>query len=139
MRMLASCRTPADGGYTLLEILFVLVLIGLVGSLVVPRLGGLYDSLVLAGERDDLLNALRDLPREARNRGQSIDLGTPEGFTDIAAGLGEAWSVSGSGRLRYLPSGFCTGGQVRLEHRSGRAWTYVLNPPYCVPTEAPRG
>ena len=64
-----SCRTPDPRlkGFTLLEVLFVLLLIGLVGGLVVPRVGLIYDNMVLRGEREQILRDLADLPWEAKS------------------------------------------------------------------------
>ena len=137
MRILALFPTPGSriAGYTLLEILFVLTLVGLVGSLVIPRVDVLYDRVALSSQREDALNALRSYPGRARSEGVLIDLSDAEGLGMLAESLGESWSITVSQGLRYLPNGFCTGGEVRLTHRAGSTWTYRLEAPYCAPKE----
>ncbi len=132
---LSRTRTSPEEGYTLLEILFVLVLIGLVGSLVVPRVDGLYDSVALSGEREDIINSLRDLPARARHQGLGFGMGGPEVQSLLTSGSSSGWTISASEGLRYKANGFCTGGTVVLSHESGRSWRYSLAAPYCVPEE----
>lgn len=137
MPMLDLSRTPTDpqGGYTLLEILFVLVLIGLVGSLVVPRVDGLYDSVALSGEREDILNSLRTLPQYARTEGLTLQVGSERARALLASDSLADWTIASDEGLRFMPNGFCTGGIVTLSHESGRSWRYRLDAPYCVPRE----
>lgn len=135
--MLVLHRTTASParGYTLLEILFVLLLIGLVGSVVVPRVDGLYDSVVLGGEREDILNRLRELPLVARHQGQEVSLSGATAQSLLPADSTLDWTLSASQGLRYRANGFCTGGTVTLNHGSGRSWSYNLEAPFCVPRE----
>ncbi len=135
MLMSGSYQTPSKprGGYTLLEILFVLMLIGLVGSLVVPRVDGLYDSVALSGEREDILNSLRTLSAYTRNEGVNLELDSEAARALLSAELSDGWSMSAEQDLRFLANGFCTGGAVILRHDSGRSWRYLLDAPYCTP------
>lgn len=137
MLMLGLPRTRSNvaGGYTLLEILFVLLLIGLVGSLVVPRVDRLYDSVALGGEREDILNAIRSLPAYTRNHGVALQLDSEQAGALIFREVSGDWSIATEEQPRVLANGFCTGGILTLSHVSGRSWTYSLDAPYCIPRE----
>ena len=122
-------------GFTLLEILLVLLIVGLAGTIVVPRVSVIYDNLVLRGERDALLRDIRALPLQARAAGRGF-IGVS---SDPASALTQHihvpmhWSVEFSDTLRYQANGFCVGGTVRLVHDSGAVWHYGLASPYCEP------
>ncbi|MEM0952932.1 MAG: prepilin-type N-terminal cleavage/methylation domain-containing protein [Pseudomonadota bacterium] len=137
--MLVIPRTPRNTtqGFTLLEILLVLVIVGLAGTVVVPRVSVIYDNLVLRSEREALLRDIRALPLQARAAGRSVVAASD----DSASSLGhiidvpEHWAVEFSESLRYQANGFCTGGAVLLLHDSGAVWRYGLAAPYCEPVQ----
>ena len=66
MRTWASCRPEpvsrqcATAGFTLLEVLVVLVIISMAVAVVAPRLQKTYESVVVSGERADVVRQLRD-------------------------------------------------------------------------------
>ena len=124
-------------GFTLLEILMVLLIVGLAGTIVVPRVSVIYDNLVLRGARELLLREIRALPMLAKARGSSFAsqpgrYGVPLG--DVVT-VPEGWSIEFSENLRYQANGFCLGGVVSLQHVSGTTWQYVLQPPFCLPEQ----
>lgn len=61
-------------GFTLLEILFVLSILGLLAGLALPRMTALYDSFQWAGERDEALRALADLGLTASRQSREFEL-----------------------------------------------------------------
>lgn len=107
------CRVTPARGFTLLELLVVLVLLGVVTGLVAPLAA---NSLAAARERAAAaeLRALIDgLPVRA------FAAGTPQTYDAAALGrlLGDlpaGWSVQLDAPLKYSLSGVASGGEVSL-------------------------
>ncbi len=136
MRMSASCP-PADAGagasagFSLLEMLVVLVLVASMAALVTPRLQVTYRALVLSGERAETGRQLARLPLLARASGRPIQVAK-----DDARGLGqllafpEGWRVRPLEPVAVAASGVCSGARVQVEVGAQRevAW---LSAPAC--------
>jgi prepilin-type N-terminal cleavage/methylation domain-containing protein len=133
MQMLASCRTPDSAGFTLLEILMVLLLVGLVGGLVIPRVAVIYDNLMLRGEREGIVRQVESLSWRALSDGQVILLGNAAQNAGAGLNLPEGWKIVASPTVAYLANGFCTGGKFSLHYLDERTWHYRLNSPFCKP------
>ena len=160
MPMLASSTppplegAPSSRGFTLLEVLTVLFIVGLVGALVFPNFPVLIDRIVNANERDSVIRSLNTLSYEAFARNQDYVLtGTYNDRTSGAADFEEAaifsgtsfrshgispaqiilpdgWTLSVKKPIFYRASGFCSGGSVQLN--TGIVTTeYVLSAPTC--------
>ncbi len=142
MLMLVSSPTRPERsqGFTLLEILMVLMLVGLAGSVVVPRVGGIYDNLVLRSDREELLRDIQGLPARAYAEGR-VYAARPQATTSNAIMLASAlevpsgWSLEFSEQLIYRANGFCGGGEMTISHEQDRRWRYILAAPFCVPVE----
>lgn len=120
MRTWVSCRpepAPGDGasaGFTLLEVLVVLVIISMAVAVVAPRLQKTYESVVASGERADVIRQLQRLPLIARQR-RGIDL--PPGSRELSGllELPAGWHVSPLQALRIEASGACHASSIQLE------------------------
>ena len=127
-------------GYTLLEILVVLALLGLLTGLAVPRLDRMFDSLRMAFERDDVLDAIADLPYLANRQGMSFELTRfpPEATADpanpqtVPLQLPDGWIVRATQPIRYAANGVCGGGELMLQY-AGQQFEVDLEPPLCRP------
>jgi general secretion pathway protein G len=133
MQMLASCRSPDSAGFTLLEILMVLVLVGLVGGLVIPRVGVIYDNLLVRGEREDIVRQVEALSWRALSEGQVILLGNTAQNARAGLDLPEGWKVAANPAVTYLANGFCVGGKFSLHYLETGIWHYRLRAPFCKP------
>ncbi len=130
---LSQTRSNRSRGFTLLEILMVLVLLGLVSSLIVPRVGLIYDNLVLRGERDQLLRDIHLLSIDANTRRSDIVAGVVQATGAQVMSVPDGWNVAFSDGLVFKSNGFCTGGVITLSHQSDRVWNYSLAAPFCEP------
>lgn len=123
-------------GYTLLELLVVLVLLSLVTGLIMPRLTTLYESAVRAYQLQDVLQQIAGLGYQAYQQGKSYRLGAPKlpDQTDsLSLTLPEDWQVSAEPAIEYYANGVCTGGIITLQHATfSQQWQ--LNPPLCQPS-----
>lgn len=104
-------RAPnAERGFTLLELMVVMVLLGLMAGLAYPRLFGRGPSLEQATQV--LVKDLRRAREEALAEGRArvLDLEA------LAAGLPAGFHLQGEGMpLVFLPNGAASGALLRLE------------------------
>ena len=135
-------------GFTLVEILVVVFIIGLMSALVLPRISVLFERLFVAYRRDDVLRQLADLgpravresralhlhstpdPEQAGSARRQSPMPAPE---DVRLNLPSGWKVVLDAPINYRFDGVCSGGRVTLDTGSQR-YAYRLSPPHCVPS-----
>lgn len=124
-------------GFTLLELLIVLALIGLVAAIVVPGLSRTYEAIAGSGERADVVRALEGLPLRVRASGRdlSIEPGDAKAF-DALLELPAGWRVALAEPLRIERSGLCRPSKVKVVGRDA-AETWTLTAPSCGVRDAP--
>lgn len=132
MHTLASQR---QRGYTLLEILVVILLIGLVASLVLPNLNKLYERGLAAYERNNLLRSLSAVSYLVYRQKKTTQLGTRPSSAETTPEpslieLPQGWEIAAEEPIVYLDNGVCLGGELTLIHGS-LSRHYRLIPPYC--------
>lgn len=129
-------RPPKGRGFTLLEMLVVLVLISVIAGLTLPRLSRLYDSTLYSFDRAQVMGRIEGLGLQALQQGSGISLG---GGADsdgklplLPVALPEGWHMSANPGIRFLANGVCLGGEVEVwtDHRKER---WRLSPPLCRP------
>lgn len=118
------------GGYTLLELIVVLAVLGLATALVGPAGFRMLTSWQLATERDTILDSLSALSLRAHERGRELHFDRGE----VAAGdlieLPEGWRLRLDEPLHVRANGACTGAQGTLETPS-RVFAIALDAPFC--------
>jgi len=124
-----------QSGFTLLELIVVLVLLGIIAVLVAPGLGGSLENAKLKTASRELLAALRVQRSEAITQGKIITLrfagDEPSyrvngGRVALAEGLSvvyQAASETGSHRLAFYPDGSSSGALLQL--RLGEGLRYI--------------
>ncbi len=133
-----QCPPDFRQGFTLLEVLVVLILLGVLTSLALPRLLTAYESIQAAYDRDEVLAQLGLLGYRALRLGRGFELGEypfppelpPERRAPLE--LPEGWSLRAEPPIRYQASGVCRGGQVELRYAS-QLYALDLKPPFCRP------
>jgi len=147
------CPGKTVRGFTLLEVLVVLVIIGLALAVAAPRLLTTYESVSFAMERESFEQALADLPYQAYSTRRDLVLGeikgppkigsrsireTPStfemwtGLEQVKLEIPASWRVDVPQPIVYRASGYCNGGKltVTVGDFSER---FVLLPPLCRP------
>ena len=135
MRRSATSQ-QADNGFTLIELVVALAIIGLGLSFVLPRMMAWVDRLAFSARQQRFEDALAELGSRARRSGRSVVLRS----TDLAPSSNEpppielpsSWSLTVEPPIAFRYDGICTGGKVRLSFPAGER-SYRLRPPYCRP------
>lgn len=126
----------AQTGFTLLEMMVVLVLTGFLLAVVVPNVQRLYDSMATASDRKALIGALNRLPLFVQERGLPYTLKQlpdqqleHEDFTQLF--VDKQAQLRAGQPIFISAAGFCPfGGEVELEMQ-GRVYSARLEPPRC--------
>jgi prepilin-type N-terminal cleavage/methylation domain-containing protein len=120
-----------ERGFTLVEILLVLVLLGLLLALAAPALGKLYARIGFNSTLQELIGGIGALPLLAYALGEE---GTLEELAARHLELPEGWSLVGGKDIYLRANGVCSGGTVRLVWPEG-ARVLELEAPFCSPQE----
>lgn len=106
-------KAASQAGFTLLEVLVVLVIISMAVAVIGPRLQNTYDSVTRSGERADVIRQLERLPLIAREkRGMQLEPGSSA--LDELLDLPEGWRVTTGQALHIEASGACHRTSVQL-------------------------
>ena len=103
--------TRAQAGFTLLELVVVLLLLALVAGLAVPNLERLYAGAVRSTERAYILDQLASLGRRAMQRGRAFVVVGSGDASRAAAG-----EADDPGPARRRPAGFALPPAARADH-----------------------
>lgn len=130
-------------GFTLLELLIVLALLGLATAIAMPNLERLYAAATRATERDYVLDQVAALGREAMLNGRAYvvfgnvppanpaQLARYADYETYVVDVPEGWRLAFDQPLVVLANGVCLGGALTLSHEGEEAVRVELAPPYC--------
>lgn len=119
MPISVSCRrnTPVPGfvpGFTLLEVLVVLVLIAGAIAIVAPRLERTYAAIVSSGDRAESIRQIERLPGIVRATGRPLELPARSDALAQLLTLPEGWRVETAGPFLIEASGACHGASLAV-------------------------
>ena len=125
-------RDPrASSGYSLVEVIVVLVLLSFVTSLVIPNLSSTLERFQFRSKQDEVLTQLSGLGYLAYQKQQAIVLYPGDDLDDLIE-LPEGWAIEIEGPIRYQANGICLGGTITLIYKQ-EAKEFLLTAPYCRP------
>ena len=135
MRRSATSQ-QADNGFTLIELVVALAIIGLGLTFVLPRMMAWADRLAFSARQQRFEDALAELGSRARRSGRSVVLRStdlpPSSNEPPPIELPSSWSLTVEPPIAFRYDGVCTGGKVRLSFPAGER-SYRLQAPYCRP------
>lgn len=126
---------PCRGGrgFTLLELVVVLALLGLATALVAPSGFRMIESWRRATEVDASLQAIAALGANAANTGRATELGPGEVESDARLGMPPGWVVHLDTPLRIQANGACSTAQGRIRGPGGYELPFETRAPFCTP------
>jgi prepilin-type N-terminal cleavage/methylation domain-containing protein len=124
-------REAARGkGFSLLEMLVVLALMGLLVALVAPAGFRMVASWRRATQAEDILGQLASLPDVARQGARPITL-SATGQDPAILTLPEGWRLELEGPLEVRANGACSGAEGVLIDEDDVPIAFALQAPYC--------
>lgn len=119
------------GGFTLLEMIVVLAILGLATALVAPSAIRGIDSWRRQAAMDELLDAIRGLPGQARGRGKVIVVNDETlGSATPPLRIAGDWTLAAPTPWRVRSNGVCEGGTLVVRNAVG-ARTISVAAPFC--------
>lgn len=122
-------------GFTLIEIIVVLVIVGLLTSIALPRLVTLYASIENSSQRSAIKDQVEGLGYLAYSTGKPIVLessaerGGQLKYYPLLLPAG--WRIDLPRPLHFSSLGFCTGGKLIINDPDGGKEAFQLAPPLC--------
>jgi prepilin-type N-terminal cleavage/methylation domain-containing protein len=131
MRTSVSCpRSKAAAGFTLLELVVVLALLGLATALVAPQGFRTIATWRRATDIDATLGALAALGADARTQGRRLSFEAGQLPPDALKGVPEGWTVVLDAPLVIEANGACRSASGELRE-GGYVRRFTLEAPFC--------
>lgn len=122
-----------DTGFTLLEMVVVLAIIGLATAMVAPSMIRSIDTWRRQSDVDALLDQVRGLPGHARATGLAIQISdTALQGEKTPLHIGQGWALHAPEPWTVQANGVCEGGRLQLVG-NGYARVLQVSAPFCEP------
>lgn len=126
---------PHSSGFTLIEVLVVLVIAGLLAGVALPKLFLISQRYSLAADRDTFLTNLGNLGYSAYTQGKTMELtsSSAENSSSPVLTVPNGWRIEVPKPIRFNFNGICSGGTLSLIGPDGTRENFQLTPPACQP------
>ena len=123
--MSAKASPPLKRGFTLLELLVVLLILGMASAVAVPQAGRWLDAAQLRGWRADLRAQIEQYPVNAFLSGEALEVDVAALLKPLTATPAQAQVVMKT-PLRYAANGAAEGGELSVRVGDWQATWRVL-------------
>jgi general secretion pathway protein G len=142
-------KRRALAGFSLLELLVILVIMGGITGIAMPNLARLYEGISLSVERDAILDQLRNMSQIAvlrqeayllkevsayttgRNDNSEQQLYSTFTYLPYELEIPPEWRLSVDSPIIVHANGVCMGGKIQLYYRGKLNYQAQLRPPHC--------
>ena len=128
MRILVTCPKNSCG-FSLAELLVVLVILGLISSFVLQNFGNTLDTVKRWTQEEDVFQKIDRLGYISRESFVFIDEDSFKDGGEMANYLPADWSILGD--FKFFPNGACSGGRLDLFFKTDLVQQDILEPPLC--------
>lgn len=116
-----------NSGFTIIELVIVMLLISLIAGLVMPRFSRIYQNSIISYEKDDILTQLSSYGYTAFQNQQNYQLSSDD---HTLLQLKEGWEIKIETPIHYYANGACTGGEI-VFYKGSKQYQVVLTAPFC--------
>jgi prepilin-type N-terminal cleavage/methylation domain-containing protein len=120
-------------GFTLLEMLVVLALIGVMAGIALPNFSRFLESFSIKNQWAAVERELADVPYQVFVSGTAFQLDSSSAGKRLTT-LPEGWRIEVVSPILYRFSGWCEGGRLAVISAGGERRNYQLAAPACSPT-----
>jgi len=117
-----------EKGFTLLELMVVLVIMGYASSYVGPRLWQTYIKSTEKSTLQNFANALQKKRINSRINGTAIRFSGKDNDNEKLPPLPAGWQIESASTIIFLPNGVTNGGSIRVRSASEHLWLIRLTP-----------
>ena len=129
MKISVMCPDRA-GGFSLLELVVVLAILGMVSAIALPNLVNLYESVSRRADLETFAETFNSLNNRARIEGRRIVVrGDKDDHPSIIRPAD--WRLEVLNPIVFHVSGGCRGGEISLVFSESDRANFALKAPYC--------
>lgn len=100
------------GGFSLIEVTIVLLMLGLLSAVVMPRMYQLYERLQYRYQVDQIVVALQSAGVQAFSRNEELDIAQ---YLNERQLIPQDWILITDGHLKVKANGVCLNGELELK------------------------
>jgi len=137
-RQVTRINSKASYGFTLVEILVVLAIVGLLAGVALPQLQNMASSVEISTQRTAIKTAIEELGYRAYVSGKPITLtnansipGSENTPREQPLEIPSGWRVQVLQPVIYAINGICSGGKITLIDPRRMNESFTLKPPQC--------
>ncbi|MBV1774729.1 type II secretion system GspH family protein [Burkholderiaceae bacterium DAT-1] len=131
-------RSVRYSGFTLIEVLVVLLIMGMMAGVVAPAINRMLDGANARLELQQIIQACKRMPYRVQQSAQYVDWNVSALTLAYVDGsplidLPEGWQLLDAKGKGVSPSGFCMGGDLKLKRSDGEIMTIRILKGACEP------